>query len=67
MTTFLEDISDLSILIGAIVIVIVAAIIFVRSLQEGLWTATKRFAKFLFENFPCSFTRSGAATVHRPS
>ena len=52
MIDFLNNISDLSILVGAVVVLVVAAIIFIRSLREGLWTATKRCAKFLFENAP---------------
>jgi hypothetical protein len=52
MTDFLEALSDVTIVIGAMVVMVVAVVIFVRSLREGLWTAIKRFTKFLFENWP---------------
>lgn len=52
MGDFLNNLSDITILIGAIVVIVVAVIIFLRSLREGLWTAIKRFSKFLFENLP---------------
>jgi len=52
MADILGYLSDLTILVGAAVVLIVALVIFFRSLREGLWVATKRCANFLFETFP---------------
>ena len=38
--------------IGAIVVMLVAVIVFFRSLRNGVWNAIKRCLRVLFENMP---------------
>jgi hypothetical protein len=45
-------ISNLVIFTGAIVVMVVAAIVFFRGLRNGVWNAIKRSLRVLFENMP---------------
>ncbi len=45
-------ISDMTLLIGSIVVVFVAIFVFFRGLRKGIWSAIKRFLKVLIENLP---------------
>jgi len=43
-------ISDMTLLIGSIAVVVVAVFVFFRSLRDGVWSAIKRCLKMLLEN-----------------